>query len=553
MEYACQEVKPVEIFQGKSIFKGVAIGPLLYYGKKETTVRREKIEDTDAEVARYKDAREKSVAQLRQLHDDSVKKVGEENAAIFDVHAMLMEDEDFCEAIENAIRTQNVNAEYAVAVAGENFSKMFAEMEDEYFKARSADMKDISERLIRVLAGEDEKRSFDEPSIIIADDLMPSETVQLDKEKVLAFVTRWGSSNSHTAILARTMNIPALIDIPIREDWNGKLAAVDGHTGTFYLEPDEETLREMEEKRGRDLETRRLLQELKGKKNVSLDGKEINLYANIGGLKDVAAVLSNDGGGVGLFRSEFLYIGRESLPTEEEQFQAYKAVVETMAGKRVIIRTLDIGADKKADYLELEKEDNPALGYRAIRICLTRPDIFKTQLRAIFRASAFGKVAIMYPMITSVEELDKIHTIVAEVKRELAADKIPFKDDVEEGVMIETPAAALISDDLAHKVDFFSIGTNDLTQYTLAMDRQNSRLDVFYNPHHKAILRLIRMTIENGHKGGAWVGICGELGADTTLTETFLRMGVDELSVSPSMILPVRAAIRKSHAYPEED
>lgn len=553
MEYACQEVKPVEIFQGKSIFKGVAIGPLLYYGKKETTVRREKIEDTDAEVARYKDAREKSVAQLRQLHDDSVKKVGEENAAIFDVHAMLMEDEDFCEAIENAIRTQNVNAEYAVAVAGENFSKMFAEMEDEYFKARSADMKDISERLIRVLAGEDEKRSFDEPSIIIADDLMPSETVQLDKEKVLAFVTRWGSSNSHTAILARTMNIPALIDIPIREDWNGKLAAVDGHTGTFYLEPDEETLREMEEKRGRDLETRRLLQELKGKKNVSLDGKEINLYANIGGLKDVAAVLSNDGGGVGLFRSEFLYIGRESLPTEEEQFQAYKAVVETMAGKRVIIRTLDIGADKKADYLELEKEDNPALGYRAIRICLTRPDIFKTQLRAIFRASAFGKVAIMYPMITSVEELDKIHTIVAEVKRELAADKIPFKDDVEEGVMIETPAAALISDDLAHKVDFFSIGTNDLTQYTLAMDRQNSRLDVFYNPHHKAILRLIRMTIENGHKGGAWVGICGELGADTTLTETFLRMGVDELSVSPSMILPVRAAIRKSHAYPEEE
>ena len=543
----------MEVFQGKSIFKGVAIGPLLYYGKKETTVRREKIEDTDAEVARYKDAREKSVAQLRQLHDDSVKKVGEENAAIFDVHAMLMEDEDFCEAIENAIRTQNVNAEYAVAVAGENFFKMFAEMEDEYFKARSADMKDISERLIRVLAGEDEKRSFDEPSIIIADDLMPSETVQLDKEKVLAFVTRWGSSNSHTAILARTMNIPALIDIPIREDWNGKLAAVDGHTGTFYLEPDEETLREMEEKRGRDLETRRLLQELKGKKNVSLDGKEINLYANIGGLKDVAAVLSNDGGGVGLFRSEFLYIGRESLPTEEEQFQAYKAVVETMAGKRVIIRTLDIGADKKADYLELEKEDNPALGYRAIRICLTRPDIFKTQLRAIFRASAFGKVAIMYPMITSVEELDKIHTIVAEVKRELAADKIPFKDDVEEGVMIETPAAALISDDLAHKVDFFSIGTNDLTQYTLAMDRQNSRLDVFYNPHHKAILRLIRMTIENGHKGGAWVGICGELGADTTLTETFLRMGVDELSVSPSMILPVRAAIRKSHAYPEKE
>lgn len=539
----------METFTGKSIFKGVAIGPVLFYGKKESNVRREKITDAEAEIARYDEAKDKAIEQLNTLHDEAVKKVGEENAAIFEVHAMLLDDEDFTDSVHNAIESQLVNAEYAAALTGDNFAKMFAEMEDDYFRARAADMKDISERVIRVLSGVEDTTDFDKPSIIIADDLMPSETVQLDKEKVLAFVTKFGSSNSHTAILARTMNIPALIDVPIEAEWNGRTAIVDGHTGTFYLDPDEKTMAEMQAKLEQDLEARRLLQELKGKPNVSVDGREIQLYANIGGLKDVASVLQNDGGGVGLFRSEFLYIGRDDLPSEEEQFKAYKAVVETLAGKKVIIRTLDIGADKQADYLQLDKEDNPALGYRAIRICLTRPEIFKTQLRALFRASAFGKVAIMYPMITSVKEVKKIKEIVNLVKAELKTEGIPFNPDVEEGIMIETPAAAVISDELAKEVDFFSIGTNDLTQYTLAMDRQNSKLDVFYDPHHEAILRLIQMTVENGHKENAWVGICGELGADTELTERFLQMGVDELSVSPSMILPVREAIRKSYAY----
>ena len=539
----------METFTGKSIFKGVAIGPVLFYGKKESNVRREKITDAEAEIARYDEAKDKAIEQLNTLHDEAVKKVGEENAAIFEVHAMLLDDEDFTDSVHNAIESQLVNAEYAAALTGDNFAKMFAEMEDDYFRARAADMKDISERVIRVLSGVEDTTDFDKPSIIIADDLMPSETVQLDKEKVLAFVTKFGSSNSHTAILARTMNIPALIDVPIEAEWNGRTAIVDGHTGTFYLDPDEKTMAEMQAKLEQDLEARRLLQELKGKPNVSVDGREIQLYANIGGLKDVASVLQNDGGGVGLFRSEFLYIGRDDLPSEEEQFKAYKAVVETLAGKKVIIRTLDIGADKQADYLQLDKEDNPALGYRAIRICLTRPEIFKTQLRALFRASSFGKVAIMYPMITSVKEVKKIKEIVNLVKAELKTEGIPFNPDVEEGIMIETPAAAVISDELAKEVDFFSIGTNDLTQYTLAMDRQNSKLDVFYDPHHEAILRLIQMTVENGHKENAWVGICGELGADTELTERFLQMGVDELSVSPSMILPVREAIRKSYAY----
>ena len=539
----------MEAFTGKSIFKGVAIGPVLFYGKKESTVHRTKIEDVEAEIARYDEAKDRAIEQLNVLHDEAVRKVGEENAAIFEVHAMLLDDEDFTDSVHNAIESQQVNAEYAAAVTGENFAKMFAEMEDDYFRARAADMKDISERVIRVLSGEESQTEFDRPVIIIADDLMPSETVQLDKEKVLAFVTRFGSSKSHTAILARTMNIPALIDVPIDPEWDGRTAVVDGHTGTFYLDPDEKTLAEMQAKLEKDLEARRLLQELKGKPNVSVDGREIQLYANIGGLKDVASVLQNDGGGVGLFRSEFLYIGRDDLPSEEEQFKAYKAVVETLAGKKVIIRTLDIGADKQADYLQLDKEDNPALGYRAIRICLTRPEIFKTQLRALFRASAFGKVAIMYPMITSVKEVKKIKEIVNLVKAELKTEGIPFNPDVEEGIMIETPAAAVISDELAKEVDFFSIGTNDLTQYTLAMDRQNSKLDVFYDPHHEAILRLIQMTVENGHRENAWVGICGELGADTELTERFLQMGVDELSVSPSMILPVRKAIRKSYAY----
>lgn len=537
----------MEKYTGKSIFSGVAIGPVLYYGKKEEQVKRYKVEDTAAEIERYDKARQQAIEDLGVLHDDAVKKVGEENAAIFEVHAMLLEDDDFNDSIHNTIETQKVNAEYAAALAGDNFSKMFSEMDDDYFKARAADMKDISERVIKVLSGKKDSGTIDEPVIIVADDLMPSETVQLDKEKVLAFATQYGSANSHTAILARTMNIPALINIPADPSWDGRMAVVDGHTGTFILDPDPDVLEEMKALRDKDNEERKLLQELKGKDNVTLDGKKINLFANIGGLKDVAAVLQNDGGGIGLFRSEFIYLGREDLPDEETQFKIYKSVAETMAGRLVVIRTLDIGADKQVDYLGLDKEDNPALGFRAIRICLTRPKIFRTQLRALFRASAFGNIAIMYPMITSIEEVRRIKEIVASVKSELDADGIKY-GDMQQGIMVETPAAALITDELAKEVDFFSIGTNDLTQYTLAMDRQNSKLDSFYQPHHPAILKLIQMTIENGHKGGAWVGICGELGADTSLTETFIQMGVDELSVSPSMILPVREAIRKSHA-----
>ena len=537
-----------EKYTGKSIFKGVAIGRIMIYGKKEQPVKREKIEDTDAEVRRYEAAKEKAIADLGELYEDAVKKVGKDNAEIFNVHAMLLQDDDFNDSIHNMIESQKVNAEYAAAVTGENFSKMFAEMDDDYFKARSADMKDIAERLVKVLSGREDKTVFDQPVIIAADDLMPSETVQLDKDKVIAFVTRYGSSNSHTAILARTMNIPALINIPVDPSWDGQMAIVDGHTGTLYLDPEASTLAEEQKKLDQDLEQRRLLQELKGKPNVTLDGREINLFANIGGPKDLVSVLQNDAGGIGLFRSEFLYIGRDELPTEEEQFQAYKQVAETMSGRLVVIRTLDIGADKKADYLHLEPEANPALGFRAIRICLTRPEIFRTQLRALFRASAFGNIAIMYPMITSLEEIRQIREIADSVKKELDDAGVPYKKDIQQGIMIETPAAAIMTDVLAPEVDFFSIGTNDLTQYTLAMDRQNDKLDAFYQPHHPAILRLIQTTIENGHKGGAWVGICGELGADTTLTETFIQMGVDELSVSPAMVLPVREAIRKSHA-----
>ena len=537
-----------EKYTGKSIFKGVAIGRIMIYGKKEQPVKREKIEDTDAEVRRYEAAKEKAIADLGELYEDAVKKVGKDNAEIFNVHAMLLQDDDFNDSIHNMIESQKVNAEYAAAVTGENFSKMFAEMDDDYFKARSADMKDIAERLVKVLSGREDKTVFDQPVIIAADDLMPSETVQLDKDKVIAFVTRYGSSNSHTAILARTMNIPALINIPVDPSWDGQMAIVDGHTGTLYLDPEASTLAEEQKKLDQDLEQRRLLQELKGKPNVTLDGREINLFANIGGPKDLVSVLQNDAGGIGLFRSEFLYIGRDELPTEEEQFQAYKQVAETMAGRLVVIRTLDIGADKKADYLHLEPEANPALGFRAIRICLTRPEIFRTQLRALFRASAFGNIAIMYPMITSLEEIRQIREIADSVKKELDDAGVPYKKDIQQGIMIETPAAAIMTDVLAPEVDFFSIGTNDLTQYTLAMDRQNDKLDAFYQPHHPAILRLIQTTIENGHKGGAWVGICGELGADTTLTETFIQMGVDELSVSPAMVLPVREAIRISHA-----
>ncbi|MBR2188489.1 MAG: phosphoenolpyruvate--protein phosphotransferase [Eubacterium sp.] len=534
-------------FEGKTIFKGIAIGKVLFYGKKEETVTRKTIDDIEAEIQRFEDAKEKAIEELNKLHEDAVQKVGEENAAIFEVHAMLLDDEDFSDAVHNSIETQQVNAEYATAVAGENFSKMFAEMEDDYFRARAADMKDISERVINVLLGKSDQATFDEPVIIIADDLLPSQTVQLDKDKVLAFVTEKGSSNSHTAILARTMNIPALIGVPVQEDWDGKQAIVDAHSGLFILEPDADTLKEKEAIRQKDEEAKRLLQELKGKDNTSLDGKTINLYANIGSLGDVGSVLSNDGGGIGLFRSEFIYLGRDNLPTEEEQFQVYKSVAETMAGKKVIIRTLDIGADKQADYLGLEKEENPALGFRAIRICLTDQEIFEAQLRAIYRASAFGTVSIMYPMITSVEEVKKIKEISSKVRAQLKKAGVPV-GEVEEGIMIETPAAAVISDLLAQEVDFFSIGTNDLTQYTLAMDRQNAKLESFYNPHHEAILRLIEMVVQNGHKHDCWVGICGELGADTELTERFLQMGVDELSVSPSMILPVRKQIRSSVA-----
>ncbi len=538
----------MEVFSGKAIFNGVAIGRILYYGKQETSVKRTKITDVEAELARFEAAKETAIEQLNNLYEEAVQKVGEENAAIFEVHAMLMEDEDFIDAVHNVIETQMVNAEYAAAVTGENFAKMFAEMDDEYFKARSADMKDISERLVAVLSGKETNKSFDQQVIIAAEDLMPSETVQLDKDKVLAFVTKFGSANSHTAILARQMNIPALIDIPVEPSWDGHMAIVDGHTGTFYIDPDQEILEKAEKKRQEDIAAKVLLQELKGKENISIDGKKINLYANIGNSTDVGSVLANDGGGIGLFRSEFIYIGRDTMPSEEDQFQEYKKVAERMAGKKVIIRTLDIGADKQVDYLNLDKEDNPALGFRAIRICLTRPEIFKTQLRALFRASAFGNIAIMYPMITSLEEVQKIKEIVAEVKQELTDTGIAFNPDLEQGIMIETPAAAMISDLLAPEVDFFSIGTNDLTQYTLAMDRQNDKLDVFYDPHHEAILRLIQLVVENGHKGGAWVGICGELGADTALTERFLQMGVDELSVSPSMILSVRKKIRESKA-----
>ena len=537
----------MEKYSGKSIYKGIAIGRILFYGKKAAVIKRYKVEDPQAEIERYERAKKAAVSQLNKLYETAVLKVGEENAAIFEVHAMLLEDDDFNDSIRNMIMTQQINAEYAAAATGENFSNLFAQMEDEYFRARSADIKDISERVVSILSGKEQGRKFDEPVIVAADDLMPSETVQMDKEKVLAFATRLGSSNSHTAILARTMNIPALTGIPVMPEWDGRLAIVDGHSGTLILDPDEESLAEMKQRQENDREVRRLLQELKGKENITLDGKKISVYANIGSLADVGTVLSNDGDGIGLFRSEFIYLGKSSLPTEEEQFQIYKSVAEMMAGKKVIIRTLDIGADKQADYLGLEKEDNPAMGFRAIRICLSRPEIFRTQLRAVYRASAFGNISVMYPMITSVEEVKKILRIVENVKNELTESGIPW-GEVEQGIMIETPAAALISDLLAKEVDFFSIGTNDLTKYTLAMDRQNSKLDEFYNPHHEAVLRLIEQVVRNGHREGCWVGICGELGADLELTERFLRMGIDELSVAPGMILAVRKQIRNSTA-----
>ena len=535
----------MNVYQGKSVFGGIAIGHLCVYKKGEQQVTRQKIEDVEAEVKRFQDAKEAAQAQLGELYDKAVKEVGEANAAIFEMHQMLLEDEDYQDSVENIIRTQQVNAEYATAVTSDHFSSMFAEMDDDYMKERAADIRDISERVIANLSGENKSKVVtDEPVIILADDLAPSETVQLEKDKVLSFVTVHGSVNSHTAILARTMGIPALVstEMELTDDLDGKLAVVDGNHGMIYVEPDAETMEKMEALKKEEEEKKELLQTFKNKESVTLDGKKVLTYANIGNVKDLALVLQNGAEGIGLFRSEFLYLESETYPTEEEQFEVYKKVAETMAGKRVIIRTLDIGADKQADYFELAKEENPAMGVRAIRICLTRPEIFKTQLRALFRASAFGNIAIMYPMITSLSEIAQIKAIVEEVKAELDADNVPY-DTPEQGIMIETPAAATISDLLAEEVDFFSIGTNDLTQYTLAIDRQNQSLDSFFDAHHIAVLRMINQTIQNAHKAGIWCGICGELGADSDLTELFLAMGIDELSVSPGRLLTIRRLI----------
>ena len=535
----------MNVYQGKSVFGGIAIGHLCVYKKGEQQVTRQKIEDVEAEVKRFQDAKEAAQAQLGELYDKAVKEVGEANAAIFEMHQMLLEDEDYQDSVENIIRTQQVNAEYATAVTSDHFSSMFEEMDDDYMKERAADIRDISERVIANLSGENKSKVVtDEPVIILADDLAPSETVQLEKDKVLSFVTVHGSVNSHTAILARTMGIPALVstEMELTDDLDGKLAVVDGNHGMIYVEPDAETMEKMEALKKEEEEKKELLQTFKNKESVTLDGKKVLTYANIGNVKDLALVLQNGAEGIGLFRSEFLYLESETYPTEEEQFEVYKKDAETMAGKRVIIRTLDIGADKQADYFELAKEENPAMGVRAIRICLTRPEIFKTQLRALFRASAFGNIAIMYPMITSLSEIAQIKAIVEEVKAELDADNVPYGTP-EQGIMIETPAAATISDLLAEEVDFFSIGTNDLTQYTLAIDRQNQSLDSFFDAHHIAVLRMINQTIQNAHKAGIWCGICGELGADSDLTELFLAMGIDELSVSPGRLLTIRRLI----------
>lgn len=534
-------------FSGKSVYKGIVLGKTAVLGNQDTPVKHRKIDDVKAEVERVRLAGIKAKEQLQILYDKALKEVGETNAAIFEVHQMMLEDEDFLDSIHNMIQTEMVNAEYAIAMTGDNFSEMFAAMDDDYIKARAADIKDISNRLIRILEGRKETGPYsEEPVIIIADDLSPSETVQMDKEKILAFVTVYGSANSHTAILARMMNIPALIGVPMDLDRirTGMTAVVDGFAGTVTFEPDEALCEEAKRQMEEEQEKLRLLEELKGKENITLGGRKINLYANIGSVSDIGYVLENDAGGIGLFRSEFLYLGREKLPTEEEQFQAYKQAAQMMAGKKVIIRTLDIGADKQADYLNLEKEDNPAMGYRAIRICLKQPDIFKTQLRALLRAAMFGNISIMYPMITATEEVEQIFKIIKGVQDELDTAKVPYRYP-EQGIMIETPAAVMISDELAEMVDFFSIGTNDLTQYTLAVDRQNEKLDGFYNPHHKAILRMIKMVVDNAHKHGKWAGICGELGADPELTEEFVRMGLDELSVAPSMILKIRKIIRE--------
>ena len=536
----------MQVYSGKSVFGGIAIGKISVYRKNEQQVKCVRTEDTKGELARYEAAKAAAIEQLQELYQKALKEVGEANAAIFEIHQMMLDDGDYNESVENIIETQKVNAEYAVAVTGDNFAQMFRAMDDDYMRERAADVKDISERVLSILnGGQKGKVVTDEPVIIVADDLAPSETVQLEKDMVLSFVTVHGSVNSHTAILARTMAIPALIgteELPLDDTVDGKLAVVDGLNGKIYVEPDSQTLEAMKKRRQAELEKKELLQLLKGKENVTLDGKKIMLYANIGNIKDLATVIQNDAGGIGLFRSEFIYLEKDRYPTEEEQFSIYKTAVETMAGKRVIIRTLDIGADKQCEYFKMDKEENPALGYRAIRICLTRPEIFKTQLRALFRASAYGNLAIMYPMITSLWEVKRIKEIVEEVKAELTAEQLEFGNP-QQGIMIETPAAVMMSGELAKEVDFFSIGTNDLAQYTLAIDRQNPKLDKFYDAHHPAVLSMIRMTVENAHKAGIWAGICGELGADTSLTKEFLAMGVDELSVSPGSILPIRKII----------
>ena len=539
----------MQIYNGKSVFGGIAIGKISVYQKKEQQVKRVKIDDPEQEMARYEKAKAEGIKQLQGLYDKALREVGEANAAIFEVHQMMMEDDGYNESVENIIRSQGVNAEYAVATTGDNYAQMFSAMDDDYMRERAADVRDISERLLTILNGEEtEAVDADEPKIIVAEDLAPSETVQLDKDKVLSFVTVKGSLNSHTAILARTMAIPALVNtsVSLESEIDGRFGIVDGANGIFYVDPDEATLAEMKKRQEEDFSRKQLLLTLKGKENVTLDGQKVMLYANIGNIKDLATVIQNDAGGIGLFRSEFIYLEKEDFPTEEEQFQIYRQVAQTMAGKRVIIRTLDIGADKQCDYFHMEHEENPALGCRAIRICLTRPEIFKTQLRALFRASAFGKIAIMYPMITSVQEVRKIKEIVEEVKAELTTQGVEFGNP-EQGIMIETPAAAIISDDLAKEVDFFSIGTNDLSQYTMAIDRQNPQLDLFFDPHHPAVLRMISLVVENAHKAGIWAGICGELGADQSLTKEFLAMGVDELSVSPGSILPLRKIILETN------
>ncbi|NSE47605.1 phosphoenolpyruvate--protein phosphotransferase [Dorea formicigenerans] len=535
--------------EGKSVFGGVAIGKIQFYKRNEITIKRTRVEDVEAEVERFQNAKAKTLELLKGLYEKALEDVGEANAMIFEAHQLMLEDPDYVESIENIIRTQDVNAEYAIGATADNFAAIFEAMDDAYMQGRAADVRDVSERLLQALSSQNETvMVMDEPVIIAADDLVPSETVQLDKEKVLSFVTMYGSANSHTAILARTMNIPAVIGLgeALKEEYDGKVAIVDGVDGKVYIDPDEETMASMQIKQKKDQEEKELLNQLKGKENVTKSGQKVNVYANIGNLADVGAVLKNDAGGIGLFRSEFLYLESDTYPTEEQQFAVYKKVAETMAGKKVIIRTLDIGADKQVDYFKLDKEDNPALGYRAIRICLTRPEIFKTQLRALYRASAYGQISIMFPMIISVAEVKKIKEIVEEVKAELRTEGAAFREDVELGIMIETPAAVMVSRELAKEVDFFSVGTNDLTQYTLAIDRQNQKLEDFYDSHHPAVLAMIRMAAENAHAEGKWIGICGELGADVTLTETFLKMGIDELSVAPGMVLKVRQKIREA-------